>query len=214
MSYRLCDFRDSPSAYRGRGEAPGSAASVNHPFFPAWRALPIEVVLSGDETYGDSDAGHAQETGKVPIITKDVACFAADDIFRERLRGGGAHFCRGKGDSGSGLEDRQRRCRWGRSFQERHGPDEGQSAERTLHAVMWDAPTGTEWFEPPPIFNKERTPRGWILRTRAIRAMTKRSRTKFWTGYWRCSSGGLFVVHTTYAILGISILADPKRSRV
>ncbi len=24
---------------------------VNHPFFPAWRTLPIEVVLSGDEGY-------------------------------------------------------------------------------------------------------------------------------------------------------------------
>jgi len=54
---------------------------VNHPFFPAWRSLPIEVVLSGDARFGDRMLATLVALGKVPIITSDVACFAADDIF-------------------------------------------------------------------------------------------------------------------------------------
>jgi len=54
---------------------------VNHPFFPAWRALPIEVVLSDDAALGDRMLATLKGLGKVPIVTKDVHCFAADDIF-------------------------------------------------------------------------------------------------------------------------------------
>lgn len=54
---------------------------VNHPFFPAWRALPIEVVLSSDESLGASMLATLEKLGKVPIVTTDVPCFAADDIF-------------------------------------------------------------------------------------------------------------------------------------
>ncbi len=54
---------------------------VNHPFFPAWRALPVEVVLSGDTAFGDRMLRTLEKLGKVPIITADAPCFAADDIF-------------------------------------------------------------------------------------------------------------------------------------
>jgi enoyl-CoA hydratase/3-hydroxyacyl-CoA dehydrogenase len=54
---------------------------VNHPFFPAWRALPIEVVLSGDRTLGLRMLEVLMTLGKVPVVTADVPCFAADDIF-------------------------------------------------------------------------------------------------------------------------------------
>jgi len=54
---------------------------VNHPFFPAWRSLPIEVVLSGDDTYGDRMLRTLERLGKVPVVTADVPCFAADDVF-------------------------------------------------------------------------------------------------------------------------------------
>jgi hypothetical protein len=54
---------------------------VNHPFYAAWRATPIEVVLSGDAAYGDRMLDTLKKLGKVPIITADVPCFAADDIF-------------------------------------------------------------------------------------------------------------------------------------
>jgi len=54
---------------------------VNHPFYPAWRALPIEIVLSDHAEYSARMIGVMERLGKVPIVTADVACFAADDIF-------------------------------------------------------------------------------------------------------------------------------------
>jgi len=54
---------------------------VNHPFFPAWRSLPIEIVLSPDKALGDKMIATIRKLGKVPIITADVECFAADDVF-------------------------------------------------------------------------------------------------------------------------------------
>lgn len=54
---------------------------VNHPFFPAWRSLPVEVVLSGETESGERMIAILKKLGKVPIVTADVPCFAADDIF-------------------------------------------------------------------------------------------------------------------------------------
>jgi enoyl-CoA hydratase / 3-hydroxyacyl-CoA dehydrogenase len=55
---------------------------VNHPFYPAWRALPIEVVASGtDARLAARMLDVLQKLGKVPIATADVVAFAADDVF-------------------------------------------------------------------------------------------------------------------------------------
>jgi enoyl-CoA hydratase/3-hydroxyacyl-CoA dehydrogenase len=55
---------------------------VNHPFYPAWRALPIEVVSSGTEArFRTKMLDVLQKLGKVPITTADVPAFAADDVF-------------------------------------------------------------------------------------------------------------------------------------
>lgn len=55
---------------------------VNHPFYPAWRALPIEVVSSGtDARFSTRMLDVLQKLGKVPIATADVPAFAADDVF-------------------------------------------------------------------------------------------------------------------------------------
>ncbi len=54
---------------------------VNHPFFPAWRSLPLEIVLSNDAALGERMIATTKKLGKVPIITADVPCFAADDVF-------------------------------------------------------------------------------------------------------------------------------------
>ena len=54
---------------------------VNHPFYPAWRALPIEVVLSGDGVASERMIRTLKKLGKVPILTADAPCFAADDVF-------------------------------------------------------------------------------------------------------------------------------------
>lgn len=55
---------------------------VNHPFYPAWRSLPIEVVSSGtDARLSARMLEVLQQLGKVPIATADVPAFAADDVF-------------------------------------------------------------------------------------------------------------------------------------
>ncbi len=54
---------------------------VNHPFFPAWRSMPIEVTPSPDAAFSAQMVGTLKRLGKVPVVTKDVECFAADDIF-------------------------------------------------------------------------------------------------------------------------------------
>jgi enoyl-CoA hydratase / 3-hydroxyacyl-CoA dehydrogenase len=55
---------------------------VNHPFYPAWRAIPIEVVSEGtDPRFSIKMLDVLQKLGKVPIATADVPAFAADDVF-------------------------------------------------------------------------------------------------------------------------------------
>ncbi|MDP6797520.1 MAG: 3-hydroxyacyl-CoA dehydrogenase family protein, partial [Candidatus Krumholzibacteria bacterium] len=69
---------------------------VNHPFFPAWRATPVEVVLSEDEALGQRMLETLSSLGKVPIITSDVPCFAADDIFCNYCSEAARIFAEGK----------------------------------------------------------------------------------------------------------------------
>lgn len=55
---------------------------VNHPFYPAWRAIPIEVVSEGtEEQFSTKMIDVLKKLGKVPITTADVPAFAADDVF-------------------------------------------------------------------------------------------------------------------------------------
>ncbi|MFO0613632.1 MAG: 3-hydroxyacyl-CoA dehydrogenase/enoyl-CoA hydratase family protein [Polyangiaceae bacterium] len=127
---------------------------VNHPFFPAWRSLPIEVVLAG---HAENDArmiATIKKLGRVPILTADVECFAADDVFcnyiSEAARiveeglatpaqvdaivndaiGGGGPFNVMDLTKGNLLVDKCQR-------------------------LMMSAKTGTKWFEPPAILKKQ-----------------------------------------------------------
>ncbi len=70
-----------PRAQIAAGARHPARCFVNHPFYPAWRSLPMEVVLSGDDALGRRMLSLLRDLGKVPIVTADVACFAADDIF-------------------------------------------------------------------------------------------------------------------------------------
>ena len=54
---------------------------VNHPFYPAWRSLPIEIVASEDLDLTQKMIKLMMQLGKVPVLTADVPCFAADDVF-------------------------------------------------------------------------------------------------------------------------------------
>ncbi len=54
---------------------------VNHPFYPAWRSPPVEVVPSGHRENDQQMLNTLIGLGKVPVVTADVVCFAADDLF-------------------------------------------------------------------------------------------------------------------------------------
>jgi enoyl-CoA hydratase/3-hydroxyacyl-CoA dehydrogenase len=127
---------------------------VNHPFFPAWRSMPIEVVLSEDEALSQGMLDTLRTLGKIPVVTTDVPCFAADDVFcnycAEATRivveglanvaqvdaivndaiGGGGPFL---------VMDLTR----------------GNLLNVKCLNLMKDAPTGGEWFTPPAKFSEQ-----------------------------------------------------------
>ncbi len=132
---------------------------VNHPFFPAWRSLPIEIVLSGHEENGARMLALIKKLGKVPIVTADVACFAADDIF--------CNYCSEaariveEGVATPAQVDAIVNTAIGGG-----GPFNVLDATRgnllTVHCqeLMEAAPTGSPWYRPPAIL-RERGNRLW-----------------------------------------------------
>ena len=127
---------------------------VNHPFFPAWRSLPVEVVLSGDAALGRQMMATLRRLGKVPIVTADVACFAADDIFCNYISEA-ARIVADKVATPSQVDAIVDAAIGG------GGPFNVMDATRgnklTVHCqqLMRDAPTGTPWFEPPAILSEQ-----------------------------------------------------------
>lgn len=132
---------------------------VNHPFFPAWRSLPIEVVSSGSAAHEARMLAVLKTLGKVPVMTADVACFAADDIF--------CNYCSeaarivAEGIATPAQVDAIVNTAIGGG-----GPLNVLDATRgnllTVHCqeLMQRAPTGTPWFEAPAIL-RERQSRPW-----------------------------------------------------
>jgi len=135
---------------------------VNHPFFPAWRSLPMEVVLSGHSGFGDRMLATLARLGKVPVVTADVECFAADDIF--------CNYCAEAARiAAEGLATPAQVDAIVHGAVGGGGPFNVMDLTRgnLLNAhcleLMRDAPTGSAWFEPPPIF-RERGNAAWIDR--------------------------------------------------
>ncbi|MBI4822110.1 MAG: enoyl-CoA hydratase/isomerase family protein [Deltaproteobacteria bacterium] len=127
---------------------------VNHPFFPAWRSLPIEVVSSGYPELEQRMLETLRKLGKVPISTADVPCFAADDI-----------FCNYISEAARIVEEG-----WATPAQVDKivndaigggGPFNVMDATRgnllTVHCqeLMLQAPTGSAWFTPPALLRKQ-----------------------------------------------------------
>jgi enoyl-CoA hydratase/3-hydroxyacyl-CoA dehydrogenase len=127
---------------------------VNHPFFPAWRALPIEVVSSGDAALTARMIATIEKLGKVPVATADVECFAADDIFCNYISEAARIVEEGlatpaqvdaivHGALGGG------------------GPfnvmdlTRGNLLTAKCQRLMQSAPTGTAWFAPPAILERQ-----------------------------------------------------------
>ncbi len=122
---------------------------VNHPFFPAWRSLPMEVVLSGDQALGDRMLETLRKLGKVPIVTADVPCFAADDIF--------CNYCsEAVRIVEEGLATPAQVDKIVDNAIGGGGPfrviDLTNSSLLLAHCqlLMQEGPTGTEWFAPSP----------------------------------------------------------------
>jgi enoyl-CoA hydratase/3-hydroxyacyl-CoA dehydrogenase len=126
---------------------------VNHPFFPAWRALPVEVVLSGNAMLGDRMISTLEKLGKVPIITADAPCFAADDIFCNYVSEA-ARIAEEKVATPAQIDAIVHKTIAG------GGPLNVMDLTRgnllTVHCqeLMQEAPTGGPWFAPPAILRE------------------------------------------------------------
>ncbi len=127
---------------------------VNHPFFPAWRSAPIEVVLSGNDTYGTRMIETLETLGKVPIETADVACFAADDIFCNYCAEAARIFVDGVATPAQVDTIVNNAVGGGGPF---NVMDLTRGNLLNVHCLelMRDAPTGSEWFDPPAIFTEQ-----------------------------------------------------------
>lgn len=127
---------------------------VNHPFFPAWRSLPIEVVSSGDAALDARMMATMQKLGKVPLRTADVECFAADDIFCNYISE--AARIVEEGLANPAQVDKIVNDAIGGG-----GPFNVMDATRgnllTVHCqeLMQSAPTGSPWFKAPAILSTQ-----------------------------------------------------------
>jgi enoyl-CoA hydratase/3-hydroxyacyl-CoA dehydrogenase len=127
---------------------------VNHPFFPAWRAMPIEVVLSDHAEYSERMLSTLKRLGKVPVITADVPCFAADDIF--------CNYCAEAARiQVEGLASVWQVDKIVNDAIGGGGPfnvmdlTRGNLLNVKCLKLMEEAETGSEWFAPPEVFSTQ-----------------------------------------------------------
>lgn len=127
---------------------------VNHPFFPAWRAMPIEVVLSDDEALSTRMLDTLKTLGKVPVATADVPCFAADDIF--------CNYCAEAARIHvEGLATPEQVDRIVNDAIGGGGPfnvmdlTRGNLLNVKCCKLMEEADTGSPWFAPPEVFSTQ-----------------------------------------------------------
>lgn len=127
---------------------------VNHPFYPAWRAIPIEVVLSGDGEAGARMLETLRSLGKVPVVTADVPCFAADDIFCNYCAEAARIVAEGTATPAQVDKVVNEAIGGGGPFLVM---DLTRGNLLNVHCLelMKEAPTGGPWFEPPPIFTQQ-----------------------------------------------------------
>jgi len=127
---------------------------VNHPFYPAWRSLPMEVVLSGDATLGKRMLALLRVLGKVPIVTKDVPCFAADDIFVNYCAEAARIVAEGLATPAQVDAVVDEAVGGGGPF---WVMDLTVGNPLNVHCLelMREAPTGGAWFSPPPILREQ-----------------------------------------------------------
>jgi enoyl-CoA hydratase/3-hydroxyacyl-CoA dehydrogenase len=127
---------------------------VNHPFFPAWRTLPIEIVLSGDEALGARMVATMKKLGKVPIVTADVECFAADDVFCNYISEAARMVEEGLATPAQIDKAVNDAVGGGGPF---NVMDLTVGNKLVVHCqeLMMGSKTGTPWFAPPAILSKQ-----------------------------------------------------------
>lgn len=143
-----------PRAQIAAGAKRPERCFVNHPFFPAWRAMPIEVVLSGDAKLGERMLATLQALGKVPVVTADVACFAADDIFCNYCAEAARLFVEGVATPWQVDRIVDEAIGGGGPFNVMD-LTRGNLLNVKCCKLMQEAPTGSEWFAPPAIFSTQ-----------------------------------------------------------
>ncbi len=127
---------------------------VNHPFYPAWRSTAIEVVLSGDEALSARMLETLAALGKVPIITADVPCFAADDIFCNYCAEAARIVAEGTATPAQVDAIVHGAIGGGGPFNVMD-LTRGNLLNVKCLDLMKDADTGSDWFAPPPIFSEQ-----------------------------------------------------------
>jgi enoyl-CoA hydratase/3-hydroxyacyl-CoA dehydrogenase len=127
---------------------------VNHPFFPAWRSLPIEVVLSEDRALGARMLATLRRLGKVPIITADVPCFAADDIFCNYISEAARIVEDGLATPAQVDRVVDDAVGGGGPFRVMDGT-RGNLLTAHCQELMQHARTGTPWFAPPTLLRTQ-----------------------------------------------------------
>ena len=132
---------------------------VNHPFFPAWRSLPMEIVLSGDPKFDKKMLDAMKLLGKISIVTTDVECFAADDIFVNYCAEAARIVAEGKATPAQVDKIVNDAIGGGGPFNVMD-LTKGNLLNDHCMILMKEAPTGSDWFTPPPIF-KEQANKPW-----------------------------------------------------
>jgi enoyl-CoA hydratase/carnithine racemase len=114
----------------------------------------MEVVLSGDAALGARMLATLRALGKVPVVTKDVACFAADDIFVNYCAEAARIVAEGLATPAQVDEVVDAAVGGGGPF---WVMDLTGGNPLNVHCLelMRDAPSGSPWFEPPEIFRRQ-----------------------------------------------------------
>jgi enoyl-CoA hydratase/3-hydroxyacyl-CoA dehydrogenase len=142
-----------PRAQIAAGAKHPERCFVNHPFYPAWRSLPIEVVLSDDEALSQRMVSTMRKLGKVPLITADVACFAADDVFCNYISEAARIAEQGIATPAQVDKIVNDAIGGGGPFNVMDATA-GNLLVHKCQVLMQEADTGTDWFAPPTSLKK------------------------------------------------------------
>ncbi len=127
---------------------------VNHPFFPAWRSLPVEVVPSEDAALTAKMMATMKHLGKVPLRTSDVECFAADDIFCNYISEAARIVEEGIANPAQVDKIVNDAIGGGGPFNVMDGTS-GNLLTVHCQQLMQEAETGTPWFAAPAILSTQ-----------------------------------------------------------